>query len=153
MLRAIGGVVVGYIAMFAVVFCVLTGAYLAMGADGAFKSGTYDVSPAWIAIWAVTTLVAAVVGGLVCVLIARSDKPAMVLAAIVLVLGLAMAGLSLSGNKPDPGPRTADVKNLEAMTKAKEPSWMAIANPIIGAAGVMIGARVCGRKAKAPEAT
>ena len=39
--RVIGGVVLGYIAMFAVVFIGLTVIYLLMGADKAFQEGSF----------------------------------------------------------------------------------------------------------------
>ena len=30
---------------------------------------------------------------------------------------------------------------FEAMTKAKQPKWVALVNPLIGAAGVLLGGR------------
>ena len=50
MLRTIGAVVLGYLAMALVVFVALSGAYLAVGADGAFRPGVYEVSALWIGI-------------------------------------------------------------------------------------------------------
>jgi hypothetical protein len=50
--RAIGGMVLGYVVMAAIIFVAFTAAYAAMGADGAFKPGTtrsrrYGWSSAW----------------------------------------------------------------------------------------------------------
>ncbi|HVF47646.1 MAG TPA: hypothetical protein VNA17_08785, partial [Pyrinomonadaceae bacterium] len=40
------------------------------------------------------------------------------------------------------GARTPDVPNMEAMTKAQTPIWIALLNPIIGIVGAMIGGRL-----------
>lgn len=75
----------------------------------------------------------------------------MVLAAIVLVLGLAMAIPQLTqSDEAKPGPRTGDVSNLEAMKDAQSPPWIAIANPLIGAVGIIIGAKLRGSR-KTPK--
>ncbi|MBL8747041.1 MAG: hypothetical protein JNK58_11890 [Phycisphaerae bacterium] len=143
MVRAVLAVVAGYVAMLLIIFCVFTVAYLLMGADNAFRPGTYEPSPLWLVINFVLAPIAAVCGGLVCALIARPGSWAHVsLAWVVLALGLVMVLPVLTNSRPDPGPRTADVPNLEAMTKAKQPVWVAVANPIIGAAGVLLGARL-----------
>jgi hypothetical protein len=135
------GVIVGYVVMAALVFGIFTGAYLAMGADRAFTPGTYDVSPMWLALSVVVGLVTAAAGGLVCAVIAKPGSMApKVLAGLVLVLGLAFMIPVFMDSAPDPGPRTADVSNIEAMTKAKQPKWTAAANPVIGALGVLLGA-------------
>ena len=42
--RAILSVIVGYVVMFLVVFVGLTGAYLLLGQERAFKPGVYDVT-------------------------------------------------------------------------------------------------------------
>lgn len=148
MLRAIASVIVGYIVMFAFVFVSFTAAYLALGADGSFKPGTYDVSTMWIAVSSVLSLIAAILGGWIAVLIARSATPPKVLAGLVLVLGLLMAiPAFLSSGQPAPPARTADVGNLDAMMKARTPPVLALITPLIGAAGVMLGASLCGRRA------
>lgn len=65
---------------------------------------------------------------------------AKVLALLVVVLGVLMAIPSVT-SKVDPGPRTGDVSNLEAMQKAQQPTWLSFLNPFIGAAGVLIAMR------------
>jgi hypothetical protein len=37
---------------------------------------------------------------------------------------------------------TGEVENLDAMMKAKQPVWVAVANPFVGLVGVLIGARL-----------
>ena len=150
--RAILSVIVGYFTMFVIVMVGLTGAYLAMGTDNAFQPGTYDVSTLWIGVWAAVSIIAAVVGGLVAGKIARTMTPIWVLIGIVLVLGLLQAvGIMVA---PEPAAeelvRAGDVPNFEAMMKARQPVWMAVLNPLIGAAGVLVGARMAGRCAANP---
>jgi hypothetical protein len=142
--RAIAGVVVGYAVMFVVVFGSFTAAYLAMGTDRAFKPGSYDVSMTWLVASIVLGLAAAVAGGLTCAIIAqRGSRAPVVLAALLLVLGLAMAVPSLKAGGTEPQePRTAAVGNFEAMANAKTPAFAAVLNPFVGAAGVLLGARL-----------
>lgn len=156
MLRAVLGVVVGYIVMAVVVLATFTVAYLAMGTDRAFQPGAYDPTLLWIGCSMALGLIAAIAGGVVCRVIARSMRPCLVLAGLALGLGLVMAIPVLTSSKPDPGPRAGDVSNMDAMMKAKQPAWIALVNPFVGAIGVLIGARsiCCGRSCgprRAPE--
>jgi hypothetical protein len=138
MARTIASVVVGYLVMFAVVFGIFSMAYLAMGTDRAFKPGTYDVSATWLVTSFVLGFVAAVIAGLVCAALARSANGPRALAAVVVVLGVLMAIPTLSA-PPGPATRDAAVANLEAMRNARTPAWVAFLNPVIGAAGVLLG--------------
>lgn len=137
MLRAILGVILGYVVMFVVVFVGLMVAYLAIGAEKAFKPRSFEVSFTWICIWLVVGIVAALAGGCVCAAVSRSRTATHVLAGLVLVLGLLSAIPSFSA--PAEEERTAQVGGLEAMGKAHSPVWMALANPLIGAIGVLVG--------------
>jgi hypothetical protein len=116
-----------------------------LGAEGAFLPGSYEVSATWLVISFVLGLIAAVLGGYVCASIAKNSRAPIILAGIVLVLGLLLAIPVLT----TPGEaglqaRDGNVGNLEAMQKARQPGWVAIVNPIVGAIGVMIGARLKG---------
>ena len=139
--RKIAGIVVGYIGMFIIVFVGLTIAYMMLGADGAFKPGTYELAPMWIAIVLVVGILAAIIGGWLCALIARSLGAAQVLALVVVVLGLLMAIPAFTA-EPVMEPRTADVSNMDAMMRAESPVWMAVLHPFLGAIGVLIGASI-----------
>ncbi len=145
MWRAIGGVVLGYVAMGVIVFVGLTIAYVAMGTDRAFQPGSYQVTNLWLSVHMPVALVAALAGGFVCAAIARSGKAPLWLAGLVLVLGLGMAVPVMMAE--DPPPRTADVDNFAAIQNARQPAWVAVATPLIGAAGVVLGARLKGRRA------
>lgn len=143
MVRNILGVVLGYITMFAFVFITFTILYFILGAEGSFESGTYEVSPIWIVISFMLGLAAAVLGGYICVLIAKNQKAALVLAGLVLVLGIAMAIPALGDATNEVQEmRSADVPNLEAMQKAKQPPIVLLLNPIIGAFGVFAGSKL-----------
>lgn len=143
MVRNILGVVLGYVAMFAFVFISFTVLYLILGADGSFESGTYEVSIVWIIISFILGLAAAVLGGYLCVLISKNNKAVLVLAAIVLIFGIAMAIPALGESADDVYEmRKNDVSNMEAMQNAKQPAYMLILNPIIGALGVFAGSKL-----------
>lgn len=143
MVRNILGVVLGYVTMFAFVFISFTVLYLILGADGSFESGTYEVSIVWIIISFIFGLAAAVLGGYLCVLISKNNKAVLVLAALVLIFGIAMAIPAL-GESADYvyEMRKNDVSNMEAMQNAKQPAYMLILNPIIGALGVFAGSKL-----------
>ncbi len=143
MVRNILGVVLGYVAMFAFVFISFTVLYLILGADGSFESGTYEVSIVWVIISFILGLAAAVLGGYLCVLFSKNNKAVLVLAALVLIFGIAMAVPALGESADDVYEmRKNDVSNMEAMQNAKQPAYMLILNPIIGALGVFAGSKL-----------
>ncbi len=153
MLRAFGAVVGGYAVVFVFVFVSFSCAYLAMGADRAFKTGSYEVSMLWLVTSTLLGVAGAVAGGLVCSLIARpGSKAPIVPAGLLLALGLLMAVPALRGENAPPDVRTAGVGNIEAMGKAKTPAIAALLNPVIGAAGVVAGARLRRPRAAGPRA-
>jgi len=138
--RIVASVVVGYLAMFGIVFTTFTIAYLGMGTNRAFQPGTYEVSGLWLGVSFVLAFVAAIVGGVVCAAIARSRKGPRALAIAVLALGLLMAiPVLTSGDKATPT-RGESVGNLEAMQSGVQPAWVALTNPFVGLIGVLIGA-------------
>ncbi len=144
--RAIAAVVVGYVFMALVVFASLTAAYIALGTEGAFQPGSYEISTTWIAVGIAVGLVAGILGGLVCALVARSGLPPKALAVLVLALGIVFALPVATGAKEDPGPRPGDVALFDAIQKAQPPAWVVFLNPVIGVVGVLIGAGLRKRK-------
>ena len=143
MWRNTGAVIVGYMVLFAVVFVTFSIAFLMMGTNGAFVEGSYDVTVLWLLVSFVLGLIAAVAGGFVCAAVAKGPRTPLALAGLVLVLGLSMAVpvLTASGGG-QPKTREADVGTLDAMQQAKQPVWVALANPFVGFIGVVIGARL-----------
>lgn len=144
MLRSILSVIAGYVVMALAVIVIFSVAFIAIGPDRAYQPGTYLVSGLWLGIWAVGSIIAALIGGFVC---AKIDKPAgkgpIALAAVVLILGTLSA--IFTGARPDPGPRPAEVSTFEAASKSVQPIWTNWANIPIGIAGVLAGASL-GRK-------
>src|SRR5262245_38725508 len=141
MLRLLGAVILGYLAMAIAIFGMFTLAYVFVGADGAFQASSFEVSPLWMCVWFVVNLFAAVIGGWVCTLISQDPKAIMGLAVVVLMLGLVFALTAMTNG--DRGlVRDSNVRNLGAMMKANEPSWMLLATPAIGVAGVFAGSRL-----------
>ena len=149
--RAILGVVVGYVVLAGAVFGSFTVAWMVMGADAAYKEGLWEISTAWMIMAIVVGLIAAMIGGAACAAIAaRGSKAAAVLAGLVLVFGLAMAGFQLAATQEDvPTVREGDVTMFEAMENSQEPTAMLFGNAVIGFVGVLIGARLVGRKSAA----
>jgi len=143
MLRKIIGVVAGYIAMAAFVFVSFTLLYFILGADSSFQPGSYQVSSTWLLLSLVLGLIAAIIGGLVCMLIAKDKNAAIWLAGLVLVLGIILAIPSLNVSEEEMNKiREGNVDNMEAMQNAKQPPIALILNPIIGAIGVIAGSRL-----------
>lgn len=151
MWRAIGAVIVGYLTIFVFTFITFSAAYLGMGTERAFQPGSYEVTGLWLAVSFVLGFAGAVAGGWVCAAIARNTTPVMVLAGLVLALGILVAmAVASSGAPTGPTTRSSEVGNLEAMRHARQPLWVALINPVVGVAGVMLGAQM--KKPKPPVA-
>ena len=142
MFKKVLAVIVGYLVMFAFVFITFTVAYLILGTEGSFQPGTYEISAAWIIVSILLSIVAAILGGWVAMAIAKNRKVALALAGVVIVLGFVTAIPMLSGTDDRPLMRESDVGSMEAMQYARQPTWMLILNPFLGAFGVLIGARM-----------
>jgi hypothetical protein len=141
-MRIVGGVVVGYVVMAVLVMGTFSVAYLVLGADGAFRSGSYEPSGLWIGISFVLSFLAALAGGCVAATIARDRRGPLVLAGLLVVLGLLFAIPSLTaGGGGSPDARSGDVGMFEAMTRGRQPGWVALLTPAVGAAGVLAGGR------------
>ena len=143
MLRSALGVIVGYIAMFILqVFAFMT-IYSLMGANWSFKPASYEASTQWTVMQFAVILVTTIIAGLICAIIARGGKAPLALAAVVLVLGLALAAASTAFRPADTHElRAGNVPNMEAMSKARHPSWVIFLGPVIGAVGVLIGGKL-----------
>ncbi|MEY2496312.1 MAG: hypothetical protein QOJ45_2804 [Verrucomicrobiota bacterium] len=141
MLKSIIAVVVGYIVMAIFAFTVFTGAYFGLGVDRVFEPDSYVISATWIALMIVITLVGGIIGGLVCAAISKSKTTCVVFAVIVFALSLVFALPSVMKERPSTV-RAGDVPNLQAMQLAQPPTWLCLLNPVLAAAGIMLGARM-----------
>ena len=143
MVRAILAVVVSYVAMFLLAFLAFTCAYLIVGTEVAFKPGVYEASTTWIGIAFAINIVDAVIGGFICVLIAKGGRAPLALAIVVIVLGLVVAFADMNKGRLNARlVRAGNTPQLEAIQKAYWPVWVPFAFPFTGALGVFIGARL-----------
>lgn len=141
--RAILAVVVSYIAMFVIAFAAFTCAYLIVGQDVAFKPGIYEASSAWIGIAFAINFIDAIIGGFLCVLIAKGGKAPLALVVVAIVLGLLVAfGDTKKGRTNAGSVRAGNTPQLEAIQKAYWPVWVPFAFPFTGAIGVLIGGKL-----------
>lgn len=137
MLRNILGVIGGYAVMALSIMVVFTAAYLVLGADGSFRSESWQVSTIWLILSIVVGLGAAWVGGNVCQRIARSMRGPVYLIAVVVILGVVT--IVTTGEPTMTDPRLVDPGWLEAMNNAQQPMWIMYLNPLLGALGVAWG--------------
>ena len=147
MVRSILAVVAGYATLALAIFVSFTSLYLVLGADRSFEPGSYDASTLWVMTSFPVGVAASVAAGYVCGLVARRGRAPQVLAGVVLVLGLLFAIPVLRASDAAMTARAGDVSNMEAMQRARQPRWVALVNPFIGAVGVLVGAGLR-RKAK-----
>ena len=141
MVRFIAAVAIGYLVMLLVVIGVFMVASPLVSVDRLFEPGTYQAARGWIALSLGISLVAEMTGGSLCARIAPTTAAPLWLAAIVLVLGGLMAIPVVTRTNPARGgPRPPVITMSDAMAHAELPVWVALLNPLVGAAGVLIGA-------------
>jgi hypothetical protein len=141
MLRTIGGVVGGFVAMRLFVFVTTGISLLVLGADRVFALSSYDVTWLWLIVSLVLSFVAAIVAGAVCRRIASGSGAVMALATLVLIVGVVSAVPVLSASSQDSAARAEEISVMDAMTNAKQPAWAALLLPWVGLVGVMIGGK------------
>ena len=143
MARSIIGVIVGYIVMFILQVAAFMTIYTLVGADWSFKPGSYQASTRWTLMQFAVIGVTAIIAGLICAVIAKGGKAPLALAVVVLVLGFALGVLSTTMRPADTHEvRTGNVPNMEAMSKARHPTWIVFLGPVIAAVGVVIGGKL-----------
>jgi hypothetical protein len=142
--KLIGGVLAGYVTMFVTVFLLFSAGYFALGSGGSFQPGSWDVSFAWVVLSIVVGFTAAIAGGYVCVAITNHPKGPAALAGVVVILGFLMALPVLLGGSGEVTTtlRPETVGMFDAMQNARQPTWIALLNPLVGAVGVLMGARL-----------
>jgi uncharacterized membrane protein len=139
MMRAIAGVIVSYLVMGIIITILFFGGFLLLGVDRFFQPDLYEVSTLWLAISFLISLCSAIVGGYICAAISRSMNACKVLALIVLVLGIL---LCLPKMREDPVNRAGDVPTLQVAQLAQMSVWAHVLTPVLGAIGVLLGARM-----------
>ena len=137
-LRDAGAAIGGYAVMFAVAFVLFAGLWLVLGAEGAFDGDGWAVSGGWVAGSLVLGLMVSLSGGFACARMSPRVRAVSVLVALVMIMAFVQAPQGLA----NAGPRPADVSMFDAMSSAVQPWWLLYVNPLIGVAGVLVGARL-----------
>ncbi len=141
MIRPAAAVILGYLTMAIVVMVAFAATYPILGVDRLFAQGTYEAAGGWIALSFMLGLFSAMAGGWVCARIAPGTPAPQWLAAIVIVLGALLAvPVVMSTDPARGGVRPAGASMSDAMNHARQPTWVALLNPVVGAAGVLLGA-------------
>lgn len=162
MLRAILAVIVPYIVVGLLIMLVFLGAMLALGLEGTLRPGEYWTTGTFNAVVIVGGAAASAIGGMLSALIARSMRPAWIVAAIMLTVGL--VGAVGNMNKPDPPARPAPtpgesradalMRVMKEMPKVgKEPLWFSFTVPVVGAAAFVLGAGLVANRRRGATAT
>ena len=141
MLKSILAVIVSFIVMAIFSFAAFTCAYLVLGVERVFEAESYDVSTIWMVIMIALSLIGGILGGWICAAISKNMGVCKVFAGIVLALGLLSGLVTIMKERPDTD-RSGDVPNLQAMQMAQTPTWLCLLNPVLGAVGVLLGARM-----------
>ncbi len=140
MARLIGGTVAAYVIYFVAVFVLVSAGWLVLGANGAFHPGVWDVTGIWIALMLVASLLGGVGAGYGIGPITKDPRGPMALAGLIILMGVVFAWPVLAGTAPVPTlPRPEQLPMFEAMANGQAPVWVAILNPVLGAAGALFG--------------
>ena len=140
--KVIGGAAAGYVVMFLVVFLLMTLGWMALGAGGSFRPGSWETTGVWVAVTLVVDVLAALGGGYVAMLIAKRPLGPQILAGLVVVLGILMSIPMFAADASALGPRPDVVSMLDAMNKAQQPLSLVIANPILGGVFALVGGKL-----------
>lgn len=146
MIRAVLGIVIGFIVWIALVVIGIAAAYVGMGPEGMFQGDSYDVTVKYVLVCLGIAFLAAILGGYTCAAISHLPKPPVVLAVIILVFGILDVLPYVMTGDQEVVVRPPEVSNLEIAKNARPPIWLALVIPIICAAGVLGGAQLRGKR-------
>ena len=142
MIKAILGIVVGYVALMIFFFVVFTGLYLVLGAERVFQPGTFQISTLWLVLALAGSVCAGMLGGYVCRALSHSLGACRVLAIIVFLLSLAMCWPAITADRAPRARGATPLPTMEAMQQGQAPIWMHLLSVVLSASGVMFGARL-----------
>ena len=129
----------GYVVMFAVAFVLFSLMWVVLGAEGSFRPGSWQISNAWIASSLVLGLLVSISGGFACSKLAPSHVGVVILMVLVVLVWVLSAASGVATGDPT---RPAEVSMLQAMTLARQPTWLVWLNPVLGVVGVALGAKL-----------
>ena len=137
----IAGAIAGYVVMLLFIVATFALAFPILGINRLFATGTYEASLTWIALSFVLGLAGALIGGWVARYVSPKSHAVPALAALVLVFGLTSALAARNEAVPQGGARGPDATMTDVMANARQPTWIMLVNPLLGAVGVLIGGR------------
>ena len=141
MLKVVFAVVAGYVVMALFVLVSSVVAFMALGADRAYQAGTFEPTGVWIITVLALGFIAAMVGGYVAAIITPNPAAPKTLALVVVILGLVFALPVFRRPALSPPERSSDLPMMQTMGAGRQPAWVALLLPLIGAAGVLSGAK------------
>jgi hypothetical protein len=142
MLRSILAIIASYAAMFILFMAIFFGCYFALGVERVFQPDSYEVSTLWVILTLVIAFLVTMFAGYLCAAISQSWRTCQVFALIVFLLALWQCFQGMRRDSEGPNVRAGDVTYLEAIGHVVSPKWLHIVNPIVSAAGVLLGARM-----------
>jgi hypothetical protein len=147
MVRAIVSVIVGFLVCAFLVIASFALAQAMLGPDWLFRPNSFEPSKRWLLVSFVLSLLAAIVGGLLCGAMSKKRGAVQSLAIVFLVLGAATAATEYALAPTDaPPPRTPDMTFAEIAQQARQPLWVALVTPVIGAVGALVGGGIALRR-------
>jgi hypothetical protein len=142
MLRPILGVIVSYAMSFLLWSALFLGAYALLGPERVFQPDSYEVSTLWLVLTGAITFCGAIAGCYLCAFMSRSNRACQVLAFVVFLIAIFLCIRAMRRDIDGLHVRAGEVTKLEAVDLAVSPTWMHLLNSVIGAAGVLLGARM-----------
>jgi hypothetical protein len=146
MLRPILGVIVSYAFLFLLWLALFFGAYVLLGPERVFQPDSYEVSTLWLVLTGAITFGGAIAAGYLCALIGTSNRACQVLAFVVFLVAILLCIKAMRRDVGGLHVRAGEVTNREAIELAVVPTWMHVINPVLGAAGVLLGSRMKSRR-------
>jgi hypothetical protein len=147
MLRTLAGVLVGYITLAIAVIAGMLGLAAAIGRDNTLEPGRYAPSTSFCVLSLAVSFAAALLGGWVARKLGGTRTAVLILALLVAVLGGGMAAKNLSQPRAEPEPRAENEADSAKLMAMREPEWLVLTNPVLGAFGLLLGGRALRRDA------
>jgi hypothetical protein len=118
------------------------GLYFALGVERVFQPDSYQISMLWLGLSIIGSFFMAMFAGWLCVAISKSFRVGQVFALIVLVGSGIMCLSALYRESEGPHVRAGEVGFSDAMERGVSPRWLHFVNPVLTAAGALVGARM-----------
>ena len=146
MLRPCIAVFVGFLVTGGLVSVVMGSAVLVLDIDTIYEPDSYQASTLWIVASLVLGVAAAFLGGVTARAIAREHNAVRALAVVILVLGGMRVLNEVNDDRPDPPARPKNASLQDIAEHSRQPVYITVMNPLLGAAGVFLGGAFIARR-------